>query len=216
MKTLPAALEELRNDPAADVTILREYLKMTQDGLRGCVSEFQKRGWTLLLLMVVCELLLRSLVAELSFAGLKVSDLSLVQKALPLGIAYAYYALLSIVAYRRLLEEVHDKIFRMTMPALFKHNLQWFAHPPTPFHLDTIFEISLGGFLGKAFSIMRMPFIFVIVVGPPAYIIYVLFRYFSLYGMNDYYLWGSAVGSFLFMLQGVLLVPGVNKLVPPS
>jgi hypothetical protein len=216
MKNLPTRIDELRKDPAINAATLTDYLKMTQDALKASVSEYQKRAWTLLLLMVVCELLLRSLVAELSFAGLKVSDLSLIQKALPVGIAYAYYALMSVVAYRRLLEEVHDAAFEMAMPAISKHHFEWFAHPPTPFHLDKIFESSLEGPMRTAFSIMRVPFLATIVFGPPAYVMYVLSRYFSVYGLKDYYLWGAVVGALLFVLQGLLTPFALNKLAPPK
>jgi hypothetical protein len=100
-----------------------KYLEVIRANLRACVEAFDRRLQFLMALILASELVHHAVVTEMTMAGLKITDLSLIKKLIPVAIAYVYYSLATAITYRRLLEEVHDEVTRRVLPRFFANNL---------------------------------------------------------------------------------------------
>lgn len=109
----------------------KECLGIFRENLQKADAASVRQSAIFLFLAVSFELLNRAAISEISIAGLKVSDLGLVQKVLPVGIAYYYYAALSSYSSRRLLMEVIDRTVEHVYPKLYEADWHVFMYPPS-------------------------------------------------------------------------------------
>jgi hypothetical protein len=188
-----------------------KYLDVIRSNLRDCTAMFDRRVQTLIIAIIGLELIAQAAVSEVSFAGIKLSDLNLVQKLLPCVIAYLYYSLATVISYRRLLEEVHDRVTGHLFPAFLANNLEFYGHPPTVFHLEKIIASDVGGRFGSFLDGLTTPLKLVLGLGPAVYVAYAECRLFALFGAKDLLVWISFVVTLLLVVHVFLQMVGVNR-----
>ena len=75
------------------------------------------------------ELLTHAAASEVSFMGINVTNLGLVERLLALEIAYLYYQLAATISYRRLLEEFHDSVLKKVLPEFYAKDMEFYGAP---------------------------------------------------------------------------------------
>jgi hypothetical protein len=204
-------IDELLSQPVNHDAAIK-YLDVLRSNLRSCVELFDRRSSVLFLTVFTFELLTHAGASEASLMGLKISDLTLVEKLLPLGIGYLYYSLASIISYRRLLEEVHDEIMRVTAPEFFSRDLEYYGHPPTVFHIEAIIARGTSGRFRAVKSFLVAPLQLTIAIGPALYLVYAVGRLYWRFGVADPLVWITAIAVGLFLLQVAWQIEGVSRL----
>ena len=192
----------------------RDYLQTIRENLRLSNTTFASRATLLLIAAVSFALLADAAVGEVTLFGVKVNNLAIVQKLIPIVVAYTYYSLFAIMAYRRLLNEVHDEIMRISFPEFYAQNLEFYCYPPSPFHIERIISSETTGRLSSALNTLNDPLVFAIGVGPALFEVYAFITCFRTFGGLDVVVWISLVASTSFIIQAFLLVVGINRLVP--
>ncbi|MEM6458128.1 MAG: hypothetical protein AAF710_01920 [Planctomycetota bacterium] len=190
----------------------REYVKTVRDNMVYTESALWKTGRTMLVFIIAFELLNRAIIAEVSFGGFKITDLDLIRRFLPLGVAYFYYQTSSFIALRRFLKELHDQSFRLLYPEMYEHNLECYVHPPSAFETEHIVELNTGGVLKTLIGSLSVPLMFAIVVGPVLFQGYAMFYTFRAFGLADIIVWIVALASLAFTVQGILLIFSIDRL----
>jgi len=195
-------------------TAAAEYLKAIRENMRTTEDEFIKVGKTLLVAAVGFEFLARAAISEASVGGFKFTDLSLVQKFLPVIIAYLTYWMHSLIARRRLLREVHDTFIEKLHPEFYSNNLEFYSEPPSPFNTQILIFRNTEGLYSSLMDNLLVPFIIVITFGPVLFEVYAFYRCFLTFGWDSVVIWSALVISLLFLTQSVLFLLGINKLAP--
>jgi hypothetical protein len=211
MTTIREHLDKLFSKEV-DKDAANKYLEVIRANLRDCVAAFERRIWSLVAVLIALELLAQSAVSEFSFLGLKLGNLTFIQKALPAVAAYLFYSLATIVSYRRLLEEVHDAMMCRLLPNYYAESLQFYAHPPTVFHIEKVISSEAKGRFASALNSLTAPLLVTFLFGPAVFIVYAQVRSFRQFGLGDPLVWISTVITALFLPQGSFQFEGVNWL----
>ena len=189
------------------------YIEVIRANLNESAVRFERRFGTLIIAIILLELITQAVVAEFSLFGLKISDLALIQKMLPVAIACLYYYFINISCYRLLLSVVHEEIFKLTHPDLNTHVLNFYAHPPFAMIVERIIIIGTGGQFGKSLDILSRPLKLVISIGPIAYLAYSFYRSFESFGFKDVIVWLSLVITIFFTVLVFFLLYGAYRLI---
>lgn len=209
MQSVDDAISSIPKDDAGKA-VLAEFLKGIRENQYRTEERLVKTAGLLLSLAIVCELLSQAAVSEVSVLGLKLTNLVLVRKFLPIGLAYVFYSHLALLALRRLLLECHWHATKAAQPQIFENGLWRFLNPPSSFETESIFESRTAGALKAAISNLSVPLMIALTIGPILYIIYAYFRLFGDFGLTEPLLWVSATVSAFFTLQGFLFFIGTN------
>lgn len=108
----------------------------------------------LMLSIVAFEFLVLAAVGEVVIAGLRLADLSVVQKFLPFLTAFLFYQMMTALAARRVLIDAHDDAMSRLSPSISLIHLKSFLRPPTILGAETLLS-SLA--TGKVNIIWKVP-----------------------------------------------------------
>jgi|GEM_PF-6949081 len=189
-----------------------EYLKVIRANYKECSERFGRGIRTLTIAIIVLELITQAIVSEFSFAGLKFHNLLLIQKILPVAIAYLYYYLATNMTHRRMLMQVHEHTMIKLHPDYVSHKLHLYAEPPSAFQVDRIFEQELKDYSSRCLIYLTYPLMFMMTLGPIIYIAYTYYRAFEVFGNKDVIVWIGLIISIVFILQVIFLFKGLNRL----
>jgi hypothetical protein len=205
---------KLKNAFADDDSFLDEYTSALRDNLRDIEARTTQATRTLIILLVAFELLHRAAISEVSAFGFKFSDLSLIQKFLPLVAAYMYYLVSSLYVMRRLTREAHDEAIQLKRPTLVQNGVHYYLVPSSHFVTEEIVENASTGVVKSLVEKLSMPLMAAILFLPIVFSVYSYVVLFWQFGIKDIVLWFSLIVSIPFSLQGLLLYIGVLLLVP--
>lgn len=175
------------------------------DNLRTVDQQIAHRTFTMLAFLVGFELLLRSALAEVSLPGFKVTDLSYVEKAAPLAIAYVFYSIWNLMSARRMLEVLYDLIMTERHPKLADHDIILFLRPPQPFKTLHLVNLVLKSRTGRWLDASGIPGMVVLFLVPPGLILLGLARLQAKYDGFDWLLGVPGVVALFFILQAFVL-----------
>jgi hypothetical protein len=170
--------------------------------MREANAAFGRIALISLILVAVFELLARAAISKVSIGPFEIADLSLVQKGLPVAVAYAFYDYMSIGNYIVACFVLHNAVLEYTSPEMINRRLDYFlaprAHSLTGSELFTDFPgkrsftnyasnyfFLVTAFLGAAFQV---------------YAYYVLFRQFH---FTDVLVWVGLALSVFFLIYGI-------------
>jgi hypothetical protein len=211
-KTISERVEEVLSDSNTHEYI-KDYVAALLDNLQRTEARFQKLTLQLFFLFAAFELLARAVIGEVSLGPFKITDFSLIQKLLPVVIAYTYYEHSAAITMRRFLTETHSNIIKTLHRTFYDNDLDYFLLPSSALRAEEILSkgaqnvgaklINVLSYLPKA-AMLFAPFVF------EAYAVY---RLFHAFGLKDIIVWVSTVISMLFLLQGFLIALQDTKLV---
>jgi hypothetical protein len=198
--------EELtKEDIQGNLLIVRDNLKYTE-------STIVRSSRFLLLIAIVFELISRAAVSELSFSGVKITDLSLIQKTLPLIAAYFYYTTMSGVAMRRLLTEFHDRLFTLLSPKFRTEDFELFLLPFTPLITERIIANNTNGWISKLIRNLSLPLMIIVLLGPLIFEAYAFYELFYSFGVKDVVTWIVLSISLVFITHGIMYGIGTDNI----
>lgn len=213
--TIEQRLAELDNTPATRENLLG-YLDVIRANVKTSADLIDRRLALLLLTAFTLELSTQPGTAEASLLGVKLHDLTLVQKLLPIVIGYFYYSVLNAVNYRLILRQTHKQVMERTSSPLSSVGLEALALPPGLFQVEVILLTLAEGALLRPARFLFMTAIFVTAFGPATYIGFAVFRLFRRYGVTDPVVWLSALTTTFFLALVFVMVRLSNRLVRRS
>lgn len=200
----------------SSVTAARDYLlEAVRENAKSIEESFSKLGRAVLVFCVAYELLKRASLAEMSFGGMKITDLSLVQKALPLAIAYLYNRLIATLAIRRFLQELHFALVEKLYPSFVTTGLWRLALPGSN---EAVNFAAIGASRGQGAAVLNLsiPEAAATILGPFLFWCYAVWTLFSGFGERDIFVWAVAVLSIPLLVQAFLLLGHMERLAPSN
>jgi hypothetical protein len=188
-----------------------DYLDIIREALNVADGRLIKLSGTMIVLIATFEFIARAAIAEASFGGLKVTDLSLIQKLLPVLVAFLASRLVAITAVRAILLAAYNEMFRRIAPKMYENHLEALSFPPS-----FSAELLLGRFSSSKTAVDVVGFITVggillLIVGPLAFECYAYFRNFVAFGYSDVTIWLTLLIVLLLSFQGAAYGWGVTK-----
>jgi len=210
-ETLPDRLTPLLEDETS-----REYMKGCLSELRSNMKDAQVEMRTLLismlLLLALFELLARSAISEVTIGPVKVNDLSLVLKALPVLLAFTYNSVIAKMILIMLIRGMHRYIIKHIALKLFESDIDLFLFPPSTFYILNLLGpfVTLGVtptfVIGSLFTLILFLSVIFLPIGAEIYMFWVCF---ARLGLKDFMVWFSLVLSLILITQSfVYLILG--------
>jgi hypothetical protein len=177
-----------------------QFLGVLRTNLRECAASVDRRVQLLLATAVVCELVSHAAISEFSFAGLKLSNLTVFQKILPLITAYLSYSVFTGLSYNSLVMKLHSEMTRHLHPDFYHKNFELYEYPPTLFQTERLLDAELPGRFSSIMLALYSPLMLLLVLGPTIYLGYAHFRLVQMFGIRDPLVILSIAASLLFQL----------------
>ena len=212
MESIRHAVSAIPKDEAGKA-VLADFIKGIRENLQRTEELLTKTTGLLLSLAIVCELLNQVTVSEFSIFGVKLTNLILVRKLIPVAIAYLFNSHSSLLALRRLLLECLFHSVQAAQPQIFHNGLWSFLNPPSTFEIQSIFVARANRLLKRAMSNLSLLLMIAVAFGPILYLIYAYLQLFYSFGLADLLLWLSAITSACLTMQGFLMFVGINVIV---
>jgi hypothetical protein len=210
-KILTDKVQEAFTDKKAQ-EYLDSYLQAIRVGMTVTEDKFLHSIQFMLLLVIVFELLIEAAISEVNLGPIKLSDLRLFQKILPVGIAYMYYTTNSFLAIRKFQREVHDTIMKHYYPSIYNSDLEYYLLPASTMIIEEVVAKGSSGFGSSLIYNLTIPIILIMLFTPIAFEVYALIRCFAVFGMADILLWISLIVSIVFMVQGSFIFWKMSEL----
>lgn len=194
------------------------FLPTIFDNIKGLDQKIARHLFTVALLCLAFELLARSSIGTISISGIQITEYSMIERFLPALIAYLTFSSWSLVAARRLLEELHDKIIERVYTKLWQKDLELFLRPPHMIKTYSALQRENGGCMGLALEWSVKPIVLVLFLSIPIFLIYSWWTIFSKFGLWDFLTIFSFFISFFFFLQTFLISAALTAAVaiPPA
>jgi hypothetical protein len=181
---------------------IEEYAKEMRQNWRDVCSSIGRTVSFIVLLAGAFELLSRAAIAKASIGPFEIKDLSLVQKILPVFIAYFFYDLGNLYYQYSQFWTVHELLMKATHKDFQDADLDMYLEPRVtsiyhPAWLRREYDRPLHYFTTLIW--------FVGLFGITAFVVYAFYRNFRLYGFGDTLNYISLGVAILFMSFGTYL-----------
>lgn len=183
-----------------------EYLETLRDNQRQLGTDIKQAALLLLLLVVIFELITRAAVAEVTLGVFKVSDVTLIYRAIPAIVAYLCHNLMFLMILRKKTETVHDSIIKKVYEPIYNNNLFAYLTP----HYGSLTNDNYladnnsksGSFL-SALSLITGGILILTLLGFQIYAFYHLFVKFT---TSNVFVWLSLVVSLMFLIRALIVI----------
>ena len=184
----------------------QSYLEAILTGMEKAESRFHQASLLMFFLFLVFELLTRAAISEVTVGPFKVNNLTLIQKGLPVVIAYLYYELCAFRAMVIIQSVVYKSIVKGICKPFHDNNLETIAMFSSTFDVEDFLESNVEGNSNRLIGFLSQPLRLTLVFMPLLFAAYAFYRCFSIFGKGDFLVWTSLVISALFLLQGMLIL----------
>jgi hypothetical protein len=200
--------ERLLSDPESRAYLSGPYLDHLRENLRDLSSAFGRSLTLVLLIMAAFELLSRAAVGGVNIGPFEVSDLSLVQVALPVIGSYLFYDIQNIVirggevngVYRRLLERLHPNVAQSDLLILI-----------APHRSSLIPQRIPGAKPSGLHARLSLLLYTSLMLAVPLWLIYAFIVLFYRFHLSSVMVWVASVVSFLFVVLGFAVLRTVYE-----
>jgi hypothetical protein len=173
----------------------KEYLAELRTNWREAEKSITRLSTLILALAAVFELVQSSKVGELTLLGVKLSTNNVIRFALPVVIAYLYYALALSFVDADMFCDGHDAVIGKVWPTMHDNEVYGLLYPANSFN-GTVTRIDYlltsddrAVRWGDLIAIIRPV---VMVLAPPLFLIAAYVQLFDRYGVHSALLWVSA------------------------
>jgi hypothetical protein len=194
----------------------KEYLETIHANWRDAESRISQSLLSLVFFISVFELLTRAAVAEVTLGPFKVTDLAIIQKILPLIVAYFFFEFGSSTIQRNELSDVYYEIIRVCHKSISSNNLQYYLSPRIGFFLfGNLFWQPANILVRNIQYLLQIPIVLFAILGPTIFEIYAFLRLFEGFGVSDIVVWFVLLFSVMIMIQAYTILFGRMTHVQP-
>jgi hypothetical protein len=212
----PKTIKEMVGDSFRDHDsreYAKEYLSCISSNNQFLETETRRSLIRSFLLFGLFFLLIGASVEEVTLGPIKIKDISIIEKFLPLLVAVNYYELISLIIMRRLFLETEGRMVEILSKNIYKNDLETFLFPNSiPLWSEKIFEKSYEGIVYKINDNINLFISLIIFLGAFLFEGYAFYMCFVLFGVSDIILWSVLIVSVLFLLKGFLTFWEMDKL----
>jgi len=202
--------EQLSHEPLPPQAV--EYYKQLLDRLNALVDGIRRSSFLLLIVAGSIELISGSAVSDVDLRPFKITDLSAVQRFLPLIAAFLIYDLVASGIRYLYTRRVAISIDREYRPKLQASTLSYLAFPPMPSLFGPVAHHRSRDLNRRMILFMRAGLRLGGITTPLILEFYWYFNLFNELGVNDFALWLSLVSSALPLLYvATALVCGARQ-----
>jgi hypothetical protein len=217
-KSLTAEYSALQGDEACR-TYLVDHLEETRENIR---ESSRQASWHLAMLFAVfllSELLRNQAATEVDVGVIKISDMSLVSRVLPVVAAWSYYSMTGFILLTYLLRGLHDKVIQSRHPVLHGNAIKELLVPTSRlgiFNVLSEFASEITGWHGTVMAVF-VGITFVVVLAAPLLMCsYMVFTLFMTFGLADWLTWSAAALTIVFLLQGAFNIVAMMGIEAPG
>jgi hypothetical protein len=180
------------------------YMGDLLDNIRSADDRLRAATRTIVLFVVIFELLTRATISEITFAGFKVDDSSLIQKSLPAVLGYLFYWSTVLLVHRSACKHIYKSLMKETFPDYSRNDLGSYPIPPSILETPRLIGSFLESWGEKMTAVLTIPLLLVISLGPVVFEYYAFYRLFDIYESHDPIVWASLILA-VYFLCGVYL-----------
>lgn len=200
--------EETKDQAGAIMSVLL-------DNIRDIDNHLSKRTFYAAVLIGGFEFIKRASVGQITVLGIQFTEFSMVEKILPVLIAYLYFSCWAHIANRRLLEELYNNFVRCIYPTLGKNDLDVYLRPPNFVKTYDIIARESKGISRILIDVSVLPVVLSLILSVPVFTAYAIHSLLSKYGSDDLLALASSGLSVFFIFQAFLLIVTVNNATVP-
>jgi hypothetical protein len=178
--------------PKIDKSAAERYLDALQAVWKDLSDLIRRQMLYIVIAVALFELLNRADVAEFAFGPVKVKNLAIIQKALPVLIAYLFYELQTMMIRWDRLETAHSELIKYLQREVWDNDLDLLLYPQMPSlatmsrSVRDVFSSSLDKTLLRTSDILS----FIVVLGLPfLFEAYASYRLIAKFGVTDLSVW---------------------------
>lgn len=184
----------------------KDYLAAIQEDMRYINTRFQKLIVQIFFLFFVFIILSGASVVQVTLGSVQLSDLSLIEKLLPIVIAYTYYELIGFAVMARLQNELQGRIVELLYKPIYDNYLDLFLTPSSALNTAKILSSGTKDFLSSLLVNLTRPLLVIIFFGALGFEIYAFYVLFATFGFADIVVWLVLLVSLSFSLQGLIFI----------
>ena len=179
-----------------------EFLKGLRDTWKEVSTTLNRTLFLMLGLAAVFELLVTTKGKQFSVAGFTFEDTSLIQKALPVLVAYLYLEVVLLSMRFEDMSTLHAEVMTRATPAIEENDLDLYLAPPSRALLTGGSEPRPGNLLRseQAMSRLHSAMLFPSFLLPIAFEVQAFYLLFHTHGWRDVFTWASAAAASLLVV----------------
>lgn len=185
----------------------KEYLEIVRSHWDSAETALRRVTLGLFLAAAISQLISAAGAAELDIGPVRIKDLTIVNKLLPVAFAYLTLEWVAIAVLINRLGSVHDAIIRFAYPRLYDEGLHL---PLAPTVMSLASEARIVGEPGMQHRAMRtltnlktVSFVTLLLLAQVVF----YWQQFSTFGFTDVFVWAFLSVAALFLVQTLVLLP---------
>ena len=190
----------------------KEILGLITAKIESVNKSIRSRFFTIVILVTLFELLSRSSISEVSISGLKVNDLTFVQKLIPLCVSYLYCNWLVLYMERRSADITFDAIFSKLYPSFYNIDVEDFSKPSENLRFFLLISRTYKG-RTKIIEHSTLIIMGALLLIFPSLVIRQIIYLYSNFEWRDAILIVSTILSPLLLIQALVAVKGGTNLI---
>jgi hypothetical protein len=197
--TLAERIRGAFSDPENE-QVGRDYLEHIRQQWKDVETENRRTVAKMFLALVAFEFITRAAIGKISIGGLEISDLSLIQKFLPVVVSYFFYDVARLAAIGRQYKDVYHNVTKQVYPVLDKYKLDGLVAP------FRAWVIEIPGRDGNKVLAGVRTLLYVFIYTAPLLIeIYLYYRLFVQFSVTDVTTWISLLLTLVFLAWGIII-----------
>ncbi len=204
-KTLVQLVDAAFSDKVAR-KYANEYLETIRSNWRYVESIVKRTVLLALLLMAIFELMSQSSIQEVTLGPVKLTNLTLIYKFLPLAISFCFYYLMNLIQMQITYSVIHRRIMNQVYSPISMNKIESFLPPPYTSIFGDITFIPKQYKLYVVVEHISTVIAFGVIFGALVFEIYAFQRLFTAFGSADILVWCILGGSLLLLLQAFLVI----------
>jgi hypothetical protein len=200
--------EDLFNNDESRTYLIGPYLDHLRENLRDIGSAYGRSFTFVLLVIAAFELFARAAVDKASLGPFEVTELSLIQKALPVIGSYFFYDLAVIGIRGAQVNNVYGRILRLLHPEFHRAGLLILIPP----HRSSLVPQRMPGQRTNGlYERLSSALYYLVIFGIPCWDVYAFIILFGNFHISDVTLWIAFVISVLYIILGISVLRFPHK-----
>ncbi len=180
-----------------------EYVRYVQDLVLRYSDTFSRLLRLTVVLMVAFMLITFASIERISVGGLEVQDLSILQKLLPVVVAFMYSEVIATRTLANAAAQIRNSILLKRFPRIHE-NVLLVLNPQVGWNLPSLGLVPSAR-PGMAYARLTTTAQLVAWLSPYAFTVYAYVQLFALFGFGDPFVWISLLLTTILITQAIML-----------